>query len=91
MSADEKQLLLTLIDEVKSLKRKLELTNKPSYTNEDVLKIFGISRPTLQKWRKKWMITDRIKAVTLDRALKEMIFKKKEQIQCFEYLQELFL
>ena len=34
------------------------------------------------------MITDRIKAVTLDRALKEMIFKKKEQIQCFEYLQE---
>ena len=56
MSADEKQLLLTLIDEVKSLKRKLELTNKPSYTNEDVLKIFGISRPTLQKWRNEGLL-----------------------------------
>lgn len=55
---------------------------------KEILKQLGITYKTIQKWRKKWMITDKIKAVTLDRALKEMIFKKKEQIICFEYLQQ---
>lgn len=55
---------------------------------KEILKQLGITYKTIQKWRKKWMITDKIKAVTLDRALKEMIFKKKEQILCFEYLQQ---
>lgn len=62
--------------------------NESGMKNKEILKQLEITYKTLQKWRKKWMITDRIKAVTLDRALKEMIFKKKEQIQCFEYLQE---
>lgn len=61
---------------------------KSGMKNKEILKQLGITYKTLQKWRKKWMITDKIKAVTLDRALKEMIFKKKEQIICFEYLQQ---
>ena len=42
--------------EVLSLKEQLSLTGKPSYTNEEVLKIFGVSQPTLRKWRNEGLI-----------------------------------
>ena len=63
MSADEKLLMQTLINQNKTLieqieylKKEIMFTHKPSYTTEDMLKIFGISRPTLQKWRNKGLI-----------------------------------
>lgn len=66
MSEDEKLLMQTLIyqnktliEQIEYLKKELKelmFTQKPSYTTEDMLKIFGITRPTLQKWRNKGYI-----------------------------------
>lgn len=40
-----------LKEEVQKLKTQLNLMEKPCYTNEEVLKIFGVTQPTLRKWR----------------------------------------
>lgn len=53
---------------------------------KDIIKQLKITYKTAQKWRYKVEFIDKIRQVTLDRAFNEMIFKKKEQIQCFEYL-----
>lgn len=39
----------TLSKEVFALGKLLNHRNKPSYTTEDVLEIFGVSQPTLRK------------------------------------------
>ena len=45
-----------LKEEIRSLKTQLSLAGKPCYTNEEVLKIFGISYPTLRKWRNEGLL-----------------------------------
>jgi hypothetical protein len=46
----------TLSKEVFVLGKLLNHGNKPSYTTEDVLEIFGVSQPTLRKWRNEGLI-----------------------------------
>ena len=45
-----------LKEEVRSLKSQLSLAGKPCYTNEEALKILGVSYPTLRKWRNAGLI-----------------------------------
>ena len=45
-----------LKEEVKSLRSQLSLAGKPCYTNEEALKIFGVSYPTLRKWRNEGLL-----------------------------------
>lgn len=40
-----------LREEVKELKGQIRIGLKPSYTNQEVLKILGVSAPTLRQWR----------------------------------------
>lgn len=46
----------------------------------------GICKKTLQKWKGKMEVLEKLKNVTIDRALREVLFTKKSQIQCFEWL-----
>lgn len=45
-----------------------------------------ISYKTIQLWRTRMKFIEKIGQVTLDRAIQEALFRKKEQIKCFEYL-----
>lgn len=45
-----------LKNEVSELKTQLRLSAKPCYTNEEVLQIFGVSKPTLRKWRNEGLL-----------------------------------
>ena len=45
-----------LKEEVRTLKAQQSLTDKPCYTNEEVLKLFGVTPPTLRKWRNEGLI-----------------------------------
>jgi hypothetical protein len=45
-----------------------------------------ISYKTIQLWRSRMKFIEKIGQVTLDRAIKEALFRKKEQIKCFDYL-----
>lgn len=45
-----------LKDEVGKLKAQLSLSAKPCYTNEEVLQIFGVTPPTLRKWRNQGLL-----------------------------------
>ena len=45
-----------LKEEVRALKAQQSLTDKPCYTNEEVLKLFGVTPPTLRKWRNEGLL-----------------------------------
>lgn len=46
----------------------------------------GICKKTLKKWKGKLKMIEQLKKVTIDRALREVLFTKKVQIECFEWL-----
>lgn len=45
-----------LKQEVLNFKAQLYLNSKPTYTTEEVLKLFGVTAPTLRKWRNEGLI-----------------------------------
>lgn len=45
-----------LKEEVRTLRQEQSLTDKPCYTNEEVLKLFGVTPPTLRKWRNEGLL-----------------------------------
>lgn len=65
---------------------------KLSYNNnideKIILKDLNICQKTLKEWKRKMQMTNRLEKVTIDRALKEMIFTQKCQIECFEFLKK---
>jgi hypothetical protein len=65
---------------------------KLSYNNnideKIILKDLNICQKTLKEWKRKMQMTNRLEKVTIDRALKEMIFTQKSQIECFEFLKK---
>lgn len=65
---------------------------KLSYNNnideKIILKDLNICQKTLKEWKRKIQMTNRLEKVTIDRALKEMIFTQKNQIECFEFLKK---
>lgn len=58
------------------------------YNENDFLKDLNICKKTLRKWKKKMTILEKMKKITVDRALQEMIFTDKSQIDAFNYLKE---
>lgn len=42
--------------EIHSLKRQISLGSKPCYTNEEAMEIFGVTSPTLRKWRNEGLL-----------------------------------
>jgi hypothetical protein len=58
------------------------LNNNEKYLIEKI----GICRKTLKKWKDKMEVLEKLKNVTIDRALREVLFTKKSQIKCFEWL-----
>ena len=45
-----------LKSEIRTMRSDLSFGTKPSYTNEEVLRIFGITNPTLRKWRNEGLL-----------------------------------
>ena len=45
-----------LSTEIHSLKQQIRLGSKPCYTNEEALAIFGVTSPTLRKWRNEGLL-----------------------------------
>ena len=43
---------------------------------------------TIKKWKSKMEVLSKLRKVTIDRALKEMIFTNKIQVEVFEWLLE---
>lgn len=52
------------------------------------IKKFNICKRTLKKWKGQMEVLKKLNKVTMDRALKELIFNHKSQILCFEYLKK---
>lgn len=48
--------LVRCMENFKAILKEQPTLIKPSYTNEDVMRIFGISYPTLVKWRRNGLI-----------------------------------
>ena len=59
---------------------------KASNFNKEVLDRLSICYKTLTKWKKQMEFIKKINEVKIDRALREMLFTSKEQVQCFEFL-----
>lgn len=55
-----------------------------------LLQKLRICKKTLRKWKNNMKFIEKIGEVKIDRALKEMIFSSKSQIECFEYLTKEF-
>lgn len=55
---------------------------------KEILKRTGITYKTIGVWRKKMEFVEKIERVSLDRAIREALFRRKEQIQCFDYLKK---
>lgn len=53
-----------------------------------ILKDLNICQKTLKDWKKKMEMTNQLERITIDRALKEMLFSQKCQIECFEFLKK---
>lgn len=51
-----------------------------------LLQKLKICSKTLRKWKKNMKFIEKIGEVKIDRALREMIFSSKSQIECFEFL-----
>lgn len=45
-----------------------------------------VCKKTIKKWKGKLEVLKKLKKVTIDRALREVLFTKKVQIECFEWL-----
>ena len=45
-----------------------------------------ICSKTLKKWKKQMKFIEKIDSINVDRALKEMLFTDKSQIECFVFL-----
>ena len=45
-----------LSTEIHSLKQQIRLGSKPCYTNEETMEIFGVTSPTLRKWRNEGLL-----------------------------------
>lgn len=54
--------------------------------NASMMQSLQICYKTLMKWKKNMKFIEKIGEVKIDRALKEMIFSSKSQIECFEFL-----
>lgn len=51
-----------------------------------LLQKLRICTKTLRKWKNNMKFIEKIGEVKIDRALREMIFSSKSQIECFEFL-----
>lgn len=54
----------------------------------ELLNELKICQKTLKEWKKRMEQLAQIEKITIDRALKEMIFTQKCQIECFEFLKK---
>lgn len=64
---------------------KMKALNNDLNTKEILLRL-NICYKTLTTWKKKMEFIKRIDEVTINRALKEMLFTDKSQIKCFEFM-----
>lgn len=64
---------------------KMKALNSALNSEEALLRL-NICYKTLKTWKKKMEFVKRIDEVTIDRALKEMLFTDKSQIECFEFM-----
>jgi hypothetical protein len=48
--------LVQCVEDLKAVVKEQSTMTKPSYTNEEVLRIFGVTNPTLRKWRNEGLL-----------------------------------
>ena len=48
--------LVRCVEDLKGVIKEQSTMIKPSYTNEEVLRIFGVTNPTLRKWRNEGLL-----------------------------------
>ena len=58
------------------------------YDENEILKTLNICKKTLIKWRIKMNILNKLEKITIDRALNDMIFTDRCQIETFNYLKK---
>lgn len=73
----KKPLFFQKYDYIKNIKSLTQIAN-----------LFNINTATVKKWSWQMEFSQKIKNVTIDRALRELIFTSKEQIICFEFLKK---